>query len=74
MIITGWSLPMRRMPAEFHGWERSAESNECSAILELAKELDDLRVKYAKTKGKLKEADLELSKLRGDKRHLDDPS
>ncbi|MGC1678244.1 MAG: class I SAM-dependent methyltransferase, partial [Candidatus Binataceae bacterium] len=43
-------------------------------ILELAKELDDLRVKYAKTKGKLKEADLELSKLRGDKRHLDDPS
>lgn len=43
-------------------------------ILELAQELDSVRVKYAKTKDKLKEANLELSKLRGDKRSPDDPS
>jgi hypothetical protein len=43
-------------------------------ILELAKELDVLRVKYAKTRDKLKEANLELSKLRGEKRSPNDPS
>ncbi len=43
-------------------------------ILELTKALNDLRLKYAKTKEKLKEADLELSNLRGEKRSPDDPS
>lgn len=36
-------------------------------ILELTKALNDLRRKYAKTKEKLKEADLELSNLLAEK-------
>jgi SAM-dependent methyltransferase len=36
-------------------------------VLELTKALNDVRLKYAKTKEKLKEANLELSRLRGEK-------
>jgi SAM-dependent methyltransferase len=43
-------------------------------ILELTKELNDMRRKYVKLKETLKEADLELTHLRGDKPSPDDAS
>jgi hypothetical protein len=72
-MITYWMVFVHDAHAEWVSWLGDLSGDQrMLRILGLTKDLNDLRVKHAKTREKLIAADLELATLRGGKPPPDD--